>query len=900
MLDSPLIGNIEYGGMNARTLCWTASLMAVAMSVSAPVMAQESTGDPFLDAMLSDQQAAEESEAQRSAASASLRGPAANQPAEESASAAATEAAAQASAARLTRPGADMVGVSNEVMEREFGENTAVFANEHVYDGKPVRSVGIRYISGRRVLPDNRLLDVVQTRAGSRYNATRINEDLERLIRNGLVDGDARVAVEPSGSGVRVIFEVRPASVMGGVGFTGNTRFDDDELREGLMESTEGVVKPHTSTETLRSGTAFNDQSLAAARARIIQMYQEAGYPDTKVSWRHTNTAREGYRDVVFDIQEGREVRMQNIEFVGNTAFDSEQLRQVMKTRERGLFTWITHSGRVDREQVEDDLAKIVRLYRNYGYLRARVAKVEYFDRGRADGPQKLTMRITMDEGPRYRVRNVAFSGLSVYNSSELMPGMSMIGGDIYSLEKVADDSTMIRRYYGAKGYADADVRPDINEVGVDAEGNRLVDINYVVEEGQRYAVGRINVLGNTKTQAHVILRELPLKPGQPLNSVDLETARRRLQNLNYFSNVEVSQSASGTPGYRDINVNVQEKLTGSFSVGVAFSSIESVYLYTTITQSNFDIGGFTNGTFVGGGQRLSISARLGTETQSASVHLLEPWFLDRKISLGNELFYSRSTYMSDYYEQTNYGYAVNLRRALSDLTSIKVEYRIEQFNLDPEPGAPVFFEKNSGDFTRSNIRVAYEYDSRDAQITPRKGGHLEVFGAWSGPGSTVETISGGINGSYYYNSFWDSIFSVNFGVQTIDTVNSDEEVPLFERCYLGGPNNLRGFRYRDVGLVDEAIAGDETMGGKTSAYVQLEATFPLVDSLRFAVFADAGFVNADSCDFSTSTYSADVGVGLRLNLPMGPIAVDYAIPVKTGEAIDRSGQFQFYVDYKY
>ncbi len=880
--------------MNARTLSWSATLMAMAMSVSAPVQAQESTGDPFLDAMLSDQQAAAEAEAQQAAVDASMQGAAA-----QAESGAAVEEAVPAAAANLTRPTADLEGVSQDVMDREFGDSTAVFANEHIYDGKTVKAVNIRYISGKKVLPDRRLLDVVQTRPGTKYSATRINDDLERLIKNGFIDGDARVAVEPSGSGVRVVFEVRPASVMAGVGFTGNTRFDDDELREGLQEST-GGLKPYTAPDSLRSGTAFNDQSLAAARARIIQMYQEAGYPDTKVTWRYTSTAREGYSDVVFDIVEGREVRMQNIEFEGNTAFDDVQLRQVMKTRERGFFTWITKSGRVDREQVEDDLAQIIRLYRNYGYLRAKVAKVEYFDTGKPDGPQKLTMRVTIDEGTMYKVRNVTFSGNKVYTAAELMPGMSMVAGDVYSLQKVADDSTMIRRYYGAKGYADAAVRPDINEVGVDAEGRRLVDIDYSVDEGGCYAVGSINVRGNTKTKPHVILRELPLKPGQALNAVDLETARKRLQNLNYFSGVEISQTASATAGYRDINVNVQEKMTGSFSVGVAFSSIESVYLYTSITQSNFDLSGFTTGSFVGGGQRLSISGRLGTETTSASIYLHEPWFFDRKISLGNELYYSKSTYMSDFYEQTNYGYGLTLRKAINDLNSFKIEYKIERYELEAEPGAPKFFEENCGDFTRSNIRLAYEYDSRDAQITPRKGGHLEVYGSWSGPGSTVETLGGGIAGSYYYNSFWDSIFSVNFGIETIDSLDSDKEVPLFERCYLGGPNNLRGFRYRDVGMIDEALAGDESMGGCSSAFVQLEMSLPLVDSLRFAVFADAGFVNADSCDFSASDYSADVGIGLRLNLPMGPIAVDYAIPVKTGNAVDRSGQFQFYVDYKY
>ncbi len=866
--------------------------MALAMSVSLPAQAQESTGDPFLDAMLQDQKAEEASAAQKAAADAAMRGTASEE----------TGETAPEAPSRLTRPAEDLVGVSDATLERELAGSTGVLVNEQAYDGKPVKAVNVRYISGKRVVPDARLLDVVQTKAGSKYSASRVNEDLERLIQRGLVDGDARVAVEPSGNGVRVIFEVRPATVMAGVGFTGNKQFTDSDLRDILQQES---AKPRMGLKPaaeppLRSGVAFNDQSLAAARAAIIKAYYEAGYPDTKVTWRHTRTAREGYSDVVFDIQEGREVRMQNIEFEGNTAFDDEQLRQHMDTKERGLFTWFTKSGRVDRERVEDDLAKIVRLYRNYGYLRAKVAKVEYFDNGKAEGPQKLTMRITMDEGPLYKVRNIRFSGNKVYTAEQLMPGMSMIGGDIYSLQKVSDDATMIRRYYGAKGYADADVRPDIDEVGTDEQGRRLVDINYEVEEGGRYAVGRINVLGNTKTKQHVILRELPLKPGEPLNSVDLETARKRLMNLNYFSGVEVSQTPSARAGYRDINVNVQEKLTGSFSVGVAFSSVENVYLYASVTQSNFDIRGLTNGTFVGGGQRLSISGRLGTDTQSASIYLLEPWFLDRKISLGNEIYYSDSSYMSDYYTQQNFGYAITLRKAINDLNSVKLEYRIENYTIDPEAYAPAFFEAADGSYTRSNIRLAYEYDSRDAQITPRKGGHLEVFGSWSGPGSTVETLSAGINGSWYYNSFWDSIFSVNFGVQTIDTVSGNEEVPIFERCYLGGPNNLRGFRFRDVGMVNEAISGDESMGGKTSAFAQFEVTLPLVDSMRFAMFADVGFVNEDAMDFSTSGVCADVGVGLRLNLPMGPIAVDYAIPVKTGNAIDRNGQFQFYVDYKY
>lgn len=869
--------------MNKPTLHWSATLTALALTIAAPAFGQESTGDAFLDAMMKDQQAEQEttSPAATSAAdpfteAASRRSTAAPEPAATPARPVETRLVSAASDTRL---------LDESEVVRELGPTTGLFQNDAAFDGKRVAGVEFRY-TGDKVLPDRRLMDVVQTRAGSEYSSVRVNADLERLIERSLVDPDATVAVQPSGKAVKVIFNVRASSVLAGVGFTGNVEFDDDDLRE---------------TSKLQPGTVLSDASLAAARANIIKAYQEAGYPDTQVSWRAEKTASGSYKDVVFDIKENREVSMNTISFEGNKQFDDEQLRQLMQTKERGFFTWITKSGRIDREQLEDDLEAVVKHYRNYGYLRARLANVEYTASPNKEGRQKLHLKVTVDEGPRYRVRHVTFGKITAYTPAELELGLSMLNGDIYSLQKVSDDVTMIRRYYGAKGYADADVRPDINEVGVDANGTRLIDIRYDVNEGSRYKVGRINVRGNTKTRQHVILRELPLKPGENLNSVDLETAKKRLENLNYFDQVEVSQGLSTTSGYRDINVNVHEKMTGSLTLGVAFSTVENVYLYTTITQSNFDIRGFVNGgTFVGGGQRLTLNGKLGTEYSSASIYLLEPWFLDRKLALGQELYYSKSTYLSDYYEQNNYGYAVSLRKALSDLTSVKFEYKIEQYGIETEPYAPIFFAEQDGDYTRSHFRLSYEYDSRDAMVTPRKGGHLEGHVGYSGPGSTVETYTVGLSGSYYYNSFWDSIFSVNFGLETVDTVSSGDEVPIFERCYLGGPANLRGFRYRDVGMVDEALAGDETMGGNSSAFVQFEVTLPVIESVRFAMFVDAGFVHKNSFDFQPTEWAADYGIGLRINLPMGPLAVDYAIPFKSENCADDDGQFQFYVDYKY
>lgn len=871
--------------MNARSPHLPVALMLPCMvfALSLPAYAQGVTGDPFLDALMSDTPAASTTTTTTTAGQEE----AAQIPQDEQAAPQQQEAR-PAIQPQLIDTAHDTRLVDDAEVMRELGASTGLgfFGGNIDYEGKNVTSVKIRYIGGKGTVPEQRLLDVIQTAPGTKYSATRINDDLERLVEKGLTGGNTRVSVAPEGAGVGVVFEVEPASVMGGVGFTGNKRFSQKKLREST---------------NLFSSRIINDHDLAAARAKIIELYREAGYPDVKVTWRHTKTARSGYNDVIFDIVEGREVRMQRISFVGNHEFDSQQLRQMMKTKERDIFSFITDSGNVDREKLDDDLQEIIRHYRNYGYLRANISKVEYSEYGSKTGPQNLKMRVHINEGPRYRVRHVSFKGNTVYKASELEPGMSMLDGDIYSLQKVSDDSTMIRSYYGAKGYADADVRPDINEVGVEKNGIHVIDICYNIAEGRRFAVGRINVRGNTKTKPHVILRELPLKPGQNLNSVDLETAKKRLENLGYFAGVDVSQSASNVPGYRDININVHEKMTGNFTIGAAVSSVESVYLYANVTQSNFDIRGLFGGdSIIGGGQRLSIAGKLGFEYQSASISLLEPWFLDRKLALNNEFYYSNSTYMSDYYVQKNLGYAISLRRAIGESHSIGIEYRLEQYNLEAQGNAPAFFAYNCGVFERSNIRLSYEYDTRDAIITPRKGGNFEMHVSYSGPGSTVETYSAGIAGSVYYNSFWDSIFSLNFGMETVDTVKKEQSVPIFERCYLGGPMNLRGFRYRDVGMLDPDLAGDETMGGNSSAFIQAEVSFPIVETVRLAFFVDVGFVHADSFDFKLKNISADYGVGLRINLPMGPLAVDYAIPFKTGNAIERSGQFQFYVDYKY
>ncbi len=851
-------------------------LLGIATTLSAFALAQTDAGDPFLEA-LSD----EEDKQEQAAAQAKDEKQALAKAAKQRAAAAANDPYANIPIEELLHP---TLGAVRRA-EKLLGGDTGILSQEMAFEGKTISRINVRFLTAQRNVPTQRLINQISLKAGMPYSSVRANADLERLIEEGLIASDARISVYPEGSKVRVVFEVGSANLVGGVGFVGNRMFDQDDLRDEIK---------------LRSGRMVNDKDIAAAREALLKYYHEARYPKVKIGWEEHRTSAPQYRDIVFTINEGPRGEIVDIKFQGNKQFDGEQLRRVMKTQEKGMLYFLTQSGSYSEAGLEDDLDALIKHYRNFGYLRAQVADVKYYNVG-TPAHEKLRMVVTINEGPRYRVRRVGFQGNRVFNHQQLEPALSMIGGDIYSLKKVSDDMRLVRSYYGSKGYADAHVRPDIVEAGYDKKtGMYNIDIVYKVEEGRPYQVGRVNVRGNTKTRPHVILRELPLKPGAPLNSVDLETARRRLRNLGYFENVSVSQTASITPGYRDVNINVTERRTGDLRFGVSFSTDSSVALFATVTQANFDIRGFTNGVFVGGGQRLTLSANIGTEYQTASLFLLEPWFFDQKLAFGNEIYFSSSDYLSDYYSQKNYGFATSLRRSLSDEASVKLEYRLERYEIDATGDAPSYFVENSGAFNRSHLELSYKYDTRDAVILPRKGGHIEALLGYSGPGSTVQTYSAGLTGSYYYNSVWDSIFSVKFGMKAVDTVDSSETVPLFEACHLGGPHDLRGFRYRDVGIVDELRAGDETIGGNSSFYAQFEVTVPIIETLRLAVFADVGFVHAGSFDFAPELWAADVGIGLRLNLPMGPLAADFAIPVASDNAIDDGAQFQFYANYAY
>ncbi|KAB2638665.1 MAG: outer membrane protein assembly factor BamA [Verrucomicrobia bacterium] len=757
-----------------------------------------------------------------------------------------------------------IVGMAGGVQAQEF-------------EGKKISSVEIRY-NGAKTVDEARIRNLMSSKAGTIYSAEHVDTDVKSLYESGSVE-DVRFLAEPVGDTVRLIAEITSRDEYVAVGFMGNKKFSDQKLAKECKLKSRGLL---------------SDEVILEARRNIEKYYQGYGYPDVLVTHKVQATDKPGKANLVFVIDEGSKNEIRRIRFEGNKVFTDPELRKEMKVKPKGWFSWLTKSGRFESSQLDSDLDAILDYYRSRGYLRASSPGIRRLPV--ADG--RVDLIIPINEGEKYTVAAVNFGAMHVFQPNDLNKALTLVANSSYSSKKMRADITMIRSYYGSRGYADAAVAPDIRDAGP----NR-VSITYKITEGTRFHVGRVNIKGNAKSKDKVIRREGTLQPGDWFNSVELETTKARLTNLQYFSDVQVTGTPAGN-GYRDVDILVEEKSTGSVGVGFGFSSIDSIVGFLTLEQSNFDL--FNPWNFTGGGQRFAMNLRAGSTQTDCTMSLVEPWFLDRKLALSGDLFYRESSYFSSYYQQTNIGAAMSLRQPLGDHGSLKLEYRLEQVGVNVLSTTPALSEyvvgHEDGKFMRSSINLNYIYDTRDSNIQPRSGHKLDAVTTLAGLGGDVKSFTVSLQGQQYWNLKWDSIFSISGELASVEGL-SGEPVHVFERMFLGGGRTLRGFKFRDVGPRDYAGGTDEAIGGKSLGYVSFEYTVPIIETVRAAAFYDTGFVNAASWDMNPSNIYSDAGLGIRLRLPISPmpLALDYALPLSVPiQQAKKGGQFNFYLLYQY
>jgi len=758
---------------------------------------------------------------------------------------------------------------------------TALPAAAQLGPGPTITQIDIEFV-GPETVSKERVLANLATQVGQPYSERTVEEDIRSLYATGSL-ANVRIFAEPAVDGVKVtvLLQGRP------------------EIAEVLIEGAEQIGQNRIRREiTLKPGDSLNEEKIEDDRRKILKLYEDRNYTDVDVQYKIEQHPDNKSR-ILFSIAEGPKLVVRKISFVGNYSIKDKELKAAMKTKTWNILSFFNKSGRLTPTQVEEDRSALKLLYQNRGFADVDIADIDTQPIGK-DGVELV---VTIQEGIQYKVTNLQIEGVEVASVDEVKGILTMVNGSLFTPKGLAADLKAISDFYGRIGYIDRVVIPVVTPAG---EGS--VDILYRIDEGVQSYVNLINIQGNTRTKDFVLRRELAVKPGDIYDTTLIDVSRQRLANLNYFeteppTRLQLVPSDTLVPGRKDLNVIVEEKRTGSFNFGAGFSTIDSLLGFAELQQTNFDL--FNWPRFVGAGQRFRARAQYGVSRRDFVISITEPWFLGYKLSLGAEVFYRDANFLSSVYDQSNVGASIELRKPITNFLTAQLEYRIEQikiFNVDTNDVGQVI-EDAEGTYDRSAFTGSLIYDTRDSLFLTRRGEVVQLTGFVAGGalGGNVQDYGITLEAAKYFSLPFDTILTLKGQLASVGTWggnnNDGHDVPLFDRLYLGGANNMRGFDFREVGPKDE---DGNPIGGNSLAYGTVEFSFPIITRIRGALFSDWGFVNGPTGDFNTAGYNADIGIGLRVELPIGPIRVDYGIPVVSDQYNGGDGKFNFNVGYQF
>ncbi len=718
--------------------------------------------------------------------------------------------------------------------------------------GVKIKSIDVQY-TGPETISKARILAQIRTAVGQEYSDPIVEQDIRALYATGKIQ-NVRIFAQPDGDGVRVIVAVQTRANVNEIEIDGATRMSAKSLRK--------IIK-------LKINAPLDEDTLGKARQDIIDAYRAKGYNDVDVQYRIDANEARGTSRVVFTINEGAKGAISAIHFEGNHAFSDRVLRKQMKTKTKTVISFLDKSGRLDEAQFQQDLDSVREWYQDHGYIDVEVGTVR-----REHSQGRMMMVIPIVENRKYYVGRIIVKGTKVTTPEKVRAVLKMKEGSVYSPKAIREDAKLVADGYGSGGYVDLVIQPQ----GTPAGPNKI-DITYTIEEGNRAFVQRINIVGNTRTKDKVIRREVLIAPGDIYSTTRVEVSKKRLDNLGYFSRVETYPEDTGVEGRKDLTVQVEEKRTGSLNFGAGFSTVDNIVGFVELNQGNFDLLNWPN--FTGGGQKFRLRIQYGAQRQDFTLALTEPYFLDRRLSLGGELFYREANFLSVEYDQRNYGFSIVARKGFGRFTSGSLEYRLEEVDIfNVAPGASPEIKSQAGTLLQSQLGTTWLFDSRDNPFLSRTGQRFVVTPYVAGGflGGDVQTYGFDVEASQYFHLPYDLILLLNGRIAGVSDWGGGNGVPIFSRLFLGGANDLRGFGFRDVGPKDR---NGDPIGGNSLARATVELTFPVIEKVRAAIFYDTGFVNAPSWDYSFSNVASDVGIGLRLDLPIGPLRLDYGIPIQ-------------------
>ncbi len=720
----------------------------------------------------------------------------------------------------------------------------------------------IRVNGAQRIEPST-ILTYLNIQTGQPLTDDVMNEGLKNLFATGLF---ADVKMRQDGG--TLLVDVLENPIINEIAFEGNDRIEDGELMSEI---------------SLRPRQVYTKTKVQNDVARVYQLYQRGGRFAVAIEPKIIELDQNRV-NLVFEIVEGDVTAIKGIKFVGNSAFDDDQLRAELSTKEERWYKFFSSDDRYDEDRVKFDEELLRRFYLKNGYADFRVASS---NAELSEDKESFYLTFTVEEGQRYRINTIEIvSDLRGFDAAPLRDDVTFVPGEWYDADAVQASQDKMAARLGDEQYAFAEIDPKV----VRNTADNSVNIVFEVAESPRVFVERIDIHGNVRTIDKVIRREILLVEGDPFSRSKLERSEQRLRDMNFFENVVVKTEPGTAPDKTVIDIEVTEQSTGELSIGAGFSSQDGPLADLRIRERNL----------LGKGQDLTFATTFAGKKTEFDASFTEPYFLDRDLSAGVDAFHiTRDLQDESSYDQRRTGAALRMGYPLSEKWRQSLKYRFEQNEIrDVDANASRYIRDQEGERITSAVSQRLTYDDRDSTLYPADG-----LNAWfdlegAGLGGDAKYVSGDIGASYYI-PFFEKKVVLNFMGETgaIQGI-SNEDVEINERFMLGG-NNLRGFEKGGIGPRDRST--DDALGGNLYYRGTAELTFPIgfPDEMGVAGHAFTDFGSLWDIDetgpniIDDNSLRAAAGVGVSWKSPMGPVRVDFSAPY-IKESYDQEENFRF------
>ena len=728
--------------------------------------------------------------------------------------------------------------------------------NVKLFDLVPVTEI---IIEGNERIESAAILSKIGTQVGDTFILKNISEDLKAIYQMGYFD-DVRVRTIDVSGGKEVIFEVKEKPTIAGIGFSGNTVFDEEELRENI---------------TLKSGSVLNLTRVRNNAQVIVDLYKEKNYHNASVDY-EIKAIDNNQSNVEFIITEGEEISIETIRFVGNQTFDEDDLKDIMRTKEKGWLSWLTGSGELDLEKLNQDVIAISAFYQDNGFINVKVS-----DPAVVFQEDEIEITIKISEGDRYQLGQVDIQGDLIKPKEALLEQLTITNESYFNRSLLEKDVLHLTDVYGDEGYAYAGVTP---RTSPDPKA-LTVDVTYQIEKRQLVYFDEIIIGGNTTTRDKVIRRELGVIEQELYNGTELREGIKRLHGLGYFEDVKVNTLQGETEDQMILKIDVTEKPTGELQFGGGFGSEEGLFGVLSVKERNL----------WGLGHKIDATFNLGGTASNFNVTYTDPWLFDIPL-VGWVNGYRSDRDWDDYgYDRESVGFRTGLSYPVFEHTRLSASYLydVSDITITDATKASSNILKLRGTNTTSSITTGLKYDTRDRTFNTTRGSISRADVEYAGLGGDFEFTKYTAESAWYWPLFW-KLVGMTRGQGGYIT---GDNIPDYENFFVGGINTIRGVDKEDVSPREFPNDPDSALvGGNRYAVFNFELLFPIGEEMGLygVTFFDTGNVweEGESADFGNLIQTA--GGGVRWASPFGALRLEYGFVVDAADTEASGGKLEF------